>query len=151
MTDYTTITDAQVAPGSKGTSALFTALRDNIVSLSEGGPGAPRILNEAFANFTLGAENFQIGTTESSWVLFRMAGGAAGGVGTYAFLAHEPTGTGNGVLTVAPGTNVSGSLLNFSNDAATYPAGTVTGTWQCMGYLSVGETTSSASMFLRVA
>lgn len=151
MTDYTTITDAQVAPGAKLTSALMTALRDNVQSLSEGGPGAPRILNEAFANFTLGAENFQIGTTESSWVLFRTAGGAAGGVGTYAFLAHEPTGTGNGVLTITPSTNVAGSLLNFSNDAASYPAGTVIGTWQCMGYLSVGETTSSASMFLRVA
>lgn len=49
MTNWVTIPDTDVDQDSPGTVALFTALRDNVVAVTEGAANAPRLLGLAAA------------------------------------------------------------------------------------------------------
>ena len=49
MTAYTTITDATLTAGKPGTQAVFRALRDNAIAITEGAGGAPPVQTAAIA------------------------------------------------------------------------------------------------------
>ena len=51
---WTDITNAQVAAGVRATTALFTALRDNVGAMAEGADGAPKIQKEALGGLAIG-------------------------------------------------------------------------------------------------
>lgn len=110
MTDYTTITDAQVDPEAPITSELVTALRNNPLAIIEGAAAAPRI-------DPINAMAHQ---------------GAASAVGTYLF-AKLDLGTNE---TKAVGSTVAGSTLRPSGLAGSGPETTgsyQSGTWRIMG------------------
>lgn len=54
MADWVDITDAQVDPDAPITSELGYAFRDNVVAMTEGAAGAPRIAQSALLNPTAG-------------------------------------------------------------------------------------------------
>lgn len=142
---YNTISDARVQNGAIANSALFFHLRDNPIAIANGDSGAPRIVDAALDT---GAAT-SAGTT---WVNLRIAGGTAGGVGTYVF-AEDATTT-----TRALGSTLAGSSLTpagvYSDDqpvdvnVINNSFAPLSGTWQCMGYKSVG---SAATLWMRIA
>ena len=171
MADWTNIANTALQPGAPVRSIDGVALRDNPIAIAEGAAGAPRIVNDAITNGTLGAEKFQTGTTERDWVLARTASASVGAVGTYGIFQRNSNAspgdllagsalTYSGILTsisAAGGTcdggdggqPFTGSVRTFSFNAgaSTSPSGT----WRCMGRISraisvTGECGSSSSM-----
>lgn len=151
MATYTALTDQSLEPGQPWTSLKALAVRDNPVAIAEGASGAPRIVNAAVTNGTLGAEKFQTpGTTERDWVLASVALAGVGAVGTYAFLERDSTAD-----DLTPGETIAGSGLIYSGLRAdgtvsrtgiTRPAGT----WRVMGdQLSSGQ--RPITLFLRIS
>lgn len=139
MADWASITNSQVDPDAPLTSELAYAWRDNVIAMTEGAVGAPRI---AFA--AMGA-----------WF------STAGAVGTYMW-GRRTTGT----AAVAFGSTLAGSSI--SPTAAAYGANSTTGdldgsfpvgaaqagTWRAMGTYtdsaSAGRLTGS-TLWLRIS
>lgn len=129
MADWVDITDAQVDPDAPLTSELAYAWRDNVIAMTEGAVGAPRIVDAA------------LDTTATNdgrdWVANRIILAAAGAVGTYT-LATRTSGTGD----VAQNATLAGSSLSPTGglSGATAAPGIFTlgqgsalsGTWKCM-------------------
>ena len=120
MATWTTLPDATLEPGKPIRSIDVLALRDNPVAISEGASGAPKILDAALGP--------TVTTAGTNWVQNRIAGGAVGEVGTYAFL--EVT----AIVTVAPGATRAGSGLKYSGLYGSVATPVPAGTWRCMGY-----------------
>lgn len=156
MADWTDISTTVLEPGKPIRSVDGIALRDNIIAITEGASGAPRVQNAAMGsdsvdnanvvNGTLGAEKFQTGNSERDWVLARTSDASVGAVGTYAFLratAGEKE----------AGETESGSNLEYSNASGNIndPAGP-SGTWRCMGSTNnpTGDDTRT-TLFLRIS
>ena len=114
------------------------------VAIASGGVG-----NTQVANAALGAEKFKSGTTERDWVLARIAGATAGGVGSYALLYSTND--------YNMGDETAGSNLRYpsigidGNGFLRYAtAGTPTGTWRCMG-IGTSTYTGSITLWLRIS
>lgn len=155
MATWTTLPDSTIEPGKPIRSIDTLALRDNPIAIAEGEVGAPKILDSA-----LGAT---VTTAGTNWVQNRIAGGAVGAVGTYAFLG-EIFG-----VTSQPGSTRAGSNLRYAGvmsssqwiatTASALAAGVSTpvpsGTWRCMGYsqfVSQGENQYyGGTLWLRIA
>jgi len=141
MTDWTLLSNTAVGVGGLPSGATVTALRDNPIAIAEGAPGAPRITNAAFDNGVIGAEKFQVGTTETDWVSGRIIAQGVGSVGSYAsafiFAASAD---------VPVGGTKAGSTLRYENDVAPYVA--LLGTWRCMAR---STDLSGSTLWLRIS
>lgn len=154
MATWTTVPDASLEPGKPIRSIDALALRDNPVAIAEGAAGAPKIdpIN-AMAHL-----------------------GAAGAVGTYAFLVlGEASGAPNNA-SVLPGNTRAGSSLRYTSASGynkstsasagggysdngvfnTYVGSAPAGTWRCMGYsedynIAFDGKVFSPTLWLRIA
>lgn len=171
MATWTNVSSTVLEPGDPIRSVDIIAIKENVIALSEGASGAPKILTAAINDAAVTTAKLATGTNERDWVLARTAGASVGAVGTYAFLRHGPS------ADYAPGATLAGSSLvytgvgtiNSSSYTATSsienvtfasPVGsTVSGTWRCMG---VGSNTTvlttdgaipvrTASLWLRIS
>jgi hypothetical protein len=142
MTDWTLLSNTAVGVGGLPSGATVTALRDNPIAIAEGAPGAPRITNAAFDNGVIGAEKFQVGTTETDWVSGRIIAQGVGAVGSYAsaFIFFP------GSTDVPVGGTKAGSALRYENDEVPYVA--LLGTWRCMARSTIS---SGATLWLRIS
>ena len=133
MATWTTIPDTSLEPGKPIRSIDALALRDNPVAISEGASGAPKIdpIN-AMAHL-----------------------GAAGAVGTYAWLVESST---PGTAIVAGNTYAGSSLRYFGFHIASGTLGwnitggaIVTGTWRACGSVTFSGSSQRTTLFLRIA
>lgn len=138
MTTWTTIPNAAVAAGGRPRGSVVTALRDNPVAIAEGASGAPRI---AFAA-----------------IVDAMAGVSVGAIGTYGFFrTNDDLATGATVAgsTLAYGGAINSIAISASGNLACGAFGSPSGTWRCMGFLQIANSTdvtgTGASLFLRIA
>ena len=63
MTVYTTITDATLTSGKPGTQAVFRALRDNAIAITEKAAGAPVLANAYVTQAMLKTTTGELSTT----------------------------------------------------------------------------------------
>lgn len=138
MADWTVITDSQVDPDAPLTSELAYAWRDNVIAVTEGAVGAPRIEDAALST---SATN-----TGRNWVVSRYLLAGLGGVGSFAMLS-EGSNTAR-----AAGYTASSANLTYTNGGNDAPSGSPSGTWMLMGRLNGGlSTPGRASMWQRIA
>lgn len=150
MATWTDIGDTFLEPGKPVRSVDGLALRDNPIAITEGAAGAPKIVNAAVTNGTLGAEKFQTGTAERDWVLARCSGASVGALGTYALLRIDAGGA------LSPGSTIAGSDLAYVNAegvATGVPPDRPSGTWRVMGYVeaSTEPSPNRTTVFLRIS
>ena len=166
MASWTEIPNSSLESGAPVRSVDGVALRDNPVAIAEGATGAPRIVNAAITDGTIGAEKFQTGTEESDWVTGRYSGVSFGEIGCIAVLMNAST------TSVNAGGTIAGSSLRYNFDTGTrtvfelsatsgsgvYPSGgtSATGTWraltQCKGRSIANEDYAwYPSIFVRIA
>lgn len=144
---YSAIAGSEIDADSPITAGLMTKLRDNPEAIALGLSGATRIVDAALDT---GAAT----SAGTAWVNLRIAGGAAGAVGTYAFLMRTTA------TISSPGDTVAGSSLDYCgvyeflsstesdsvlNDVSTSPSGT----WRCMG--TTGFLERTATLWLRIS
>lgn len=156
MTTYVTIPDTAIDLNSPLTQPIVFALRDNLLATAEGSSGAPKILNAAFADGTIGHEKFQSDAVSTAITLI-----GAGGIGSYAFGYASTT-------DVAFGDIVSGITVTSAARAGDWGiavsggfSGTAAaGTWRCMGLYDASASVGTgqdpafldgATLWLRVA
>jgi hypothetical protein len=156
MATWTDVSSTVLEPGDPIRSVDIIAIKENIIALSEGADGAPRILTAAIDDSAITAVKLATGTNERNWVLGRTAGASTGAVGTYAFLV-QASGT---TATIVAGSNYAGSGLRYSgvrkdndNDNVSLGSGaTPSGTWKAMGTQSTTTTnTQRVTLFLRIS
>lgn len=76
------------------------------------------------------------------------AGHSVGDVGSYAFLSL--TNSGGGVVVYNPGDTLAGASLKYSG-SGTSSSTSPSGTWRCMGFLSVAELATESTLWLRIS
>ena len=131
MTTYTTITNAEIDQDSPVTQPLMTALRDNMIAITEGASGAPLIQTAAIANDAVTAEKMATGAA-----LAESATAVLGNIGSYALMKYT------GAANLSAGSTTAGSNLIYSNVSGS--AGSVpSGTWRNMGALVSNGTVQS--------
>ena len=165
MATWTTIPDSSLEPGKPARSVDALALRDNPIAITEGAAGAPRIVNAAITDGTIGSEKLQTGTEERDWVLARTAAASAGAVGTYAML-YRSTAVTVGATYAGSGLSWAGALSGIQSASnqlvVNYGgSGTPSGTWRAMATTSteLGSGTGSGrveiyprvGLFLRIS
>lgn len=126
MADYITVVDSSVDPDAPLTSDLMYRLRDNPIAIAEGAVGAPRIQRDAMG----------------TWI------SSAGGVGTLVFAKHT-----DNTNSYAFGSTISGANLAPSN-AAGEGAGSLSGTWRCLGVANswlTGSEPRGTTLWVRVS
>lgn len=126
MASWTEIPNSSLETGAPARSVDALAFRDNPIAIAEGATGAPRILNAAFNDLTIGAEKLQTGTEESDWVTGRYSQVTAGEIGA---VCVSSTFTGKG------GT-IAGSALKYVSDwddDYIYTSLGMSGTWRSLG------------------
>ena len=131
MADYTVIADTALDPDAPLTSELAYAWRDNLIAVTEGAPGAPRI------TFPAMAASFS----------------TAGGIGSYAFASSSTTAANFG--DVRAGSAIVPTAASRGDTAANVNAGAAaiqSGTWRCMGQYSGGAGTlqNYATLWVRI-
>ena len=146
MADYTDLPDTAVGIGGIPSGTTVTALRDNPIAIAEGAVGAPRIVNEAITDATIGSEKFQSGTTEVDWVAGRVAGVSFGAVGSYALIRWSVAGS-----PPATGGTSSGSNLRYVSASGDIGGATPSGTWRMMGYSGDGSAQQETTLWLRIS
>lgn len=147
MAVWTIVPDSAQLPDQPIKSSEQIAIKNNITALAEGAAGAPRIVNLAIEDSTLGAEKFQIGASESAWVLGRTADASVGDVGTYALAVN----VGN-INVRSPGSPTAGSDLRYASADGDAAVGGLPGSWRAMGTaFGSGEPDASkrTTVFLR--
>jgi len=122
MATWTNVPNTVLEPGDPIRSVDIIAIKENIIALSEGASGAPKILTAAINNGAVTVEKFASGA-----VLSVTAGGSVGAVGTYC----EATGTSQPTLTV--GSTKAGSTLQKRDTSGTRVSMGFSGTWRNMG------------------
>lgn len=122
MADWTNIPDTAVDPDAPITSELGYAFRDNVIAVTEGAIGAPRITDAAL--------NTTATTAGRDWVVSRYLMSGLGGVGSFAMLS-EPSSTAR-----APGFTSAGANLYYDNAGSDTPSSSPAGTWMLMGRLN---------------
>lgn len=152
MATWTDVSSTVLEPGDPIRSVDIIAIKENIIALSEGASGAPKIAAVAL-NTT---------TNERDWVLARTAELSVGSVGSYAILGSINT-TAVSVGNTKAGSNLRYmgliSTTSFTNTAivggGVVGSGDIpAGTWRCMGRdASVAGDPSfyGASLWLRIS
>jgi hypothetical protein len=141
MATWTDVSSTVLEPGDPIRSVDIIAIKENIIALSEGADGAPKIQANAL----------DTGTNERNWVLERTAGATAGAVGTYMLAGSNVwaplranTGDTRAASQLRPagfaagnaGTSLSGWGTGKQLGGLGQPCqGSVamSGTWRCMG------------------
>jgi hypothetical protein len=130
MATWTNVSSTVLEPGDPIRSVDIIAIKENVIALSEGASGAPKILtaaiNDAAVTTAKLATNERITTAN---VLAAIAGASAGAVGTYGSV--EPTSP----ITASSGSTRAGSGLRWSIEGS----GTLSGTWRLLGQLSASQ------------
>lgn len=145
MTDWVDIDNTTIEPDAPLISSTMFALRDNPKAIAEGAPGAPRVVNAAITDGTIGAEKFQTGTAERDWVLARTAAANANAVGTYKAAHNISSGT------VFENDTLSGSNLGAFDELENVTSnispggGNLPGTWRAMNRVRSPEDISQSS------
>jgi hypothetical protein len=146
MATWTNVPNSVLEPGDPIRSVDIIAIKENIIALSEGASGAPKILTNAIndlavttaklANASVTAEKFASGAVTTA-----TASASVGAVGTYAQLNSDAN------FTQTPGTTRAGSLLNYAT--ANVGGDAPPGTWRLMG--GSGTSSASQSVWLRIS
>lgn len=153
MATWTNVSNTVLEPGDPIRSVDIIAIKENIIALSEGASGAPKILtnaiNDAAVTTAKLATNERMTTTN---VLAATASASVGAVGTYAAL-----GTTLGGATEAGGT-IAGSNLRYAGfspgSSGASVSGTPSGTWRVMGRMPAYDSENARfgfTMFLRIS
>lgn len=117
-----------------------------------------RVQTPRIAQFAVTAEKLGNGTSESAWVMARIAGAAAGAIGTTATLGKFFDGATTNIIN--PGDTFAGSLLYWAGIGydgtdqmvMTVSPVPVTGTWRAMGHSSTYSAGRAAvTTFVRIA
>lgn len=164
MATWTDVSSTVLEPGDPIRSVDIIAIKENIIALSEGAVGAPKILTPAINDAAITSVKLATGTNERDWVLARTASASVGAVGTYAFLVAGTS------TTYAAGATLAGSSLKYAGVSGistaglyyrslrTYTSGIPSGTWRCMGrsvYTTEGydpvEVFFGATLWLRIS
>jgi hypothetical protein len=132
MATWTNVSNTVLEPGDPIRSVDIIAIKENIIALSEGASGAPKIQAAAIASGVL---------TNTTNVLTATAGATVGALGTYC-LAYATS-------SIAIGNTVAGSNLLGVNTAGSQVAPGFSGTWRNMGCTS--RTPGDVSSFLRIS
>lgn len=164
MTTYTAIPNGDIDQDSPGTQPLFTLLRDNPIAITEGAPGAPRIIGEAMATadeltpFTVAASDAEsillgsvnttgtLSTSSTSYVeAYSFTVGAYTGSARYK-LSHSATGGATSDLRVKKNGGVvttwsTTSSASRSSDISVVPGDVIS--WEHK--IGLGTETSSVS------
>ena len=160
--------DSETDPDAPLTSSLAKRWDNNVIAMTEGASGAPKVQDGALsttvttagqswvtnrlvniADTALSAAATSVG---SLWVRNRVALSVAGDVGTYAMLSVR-LGT---ALTVnyLPGDTLPGSSLGWASASGTF-TGAPAGTWRCMGFATSTPATDTSparvTMWLRIS
>jgi hypothetical protein len=107
MATWTNVSSTVLEPGDPIRSVDIIAIKENIIALSEGASGAPKIAAAAL----------NTGTNEMNWVLARYASASFGAIGTYIIAIHSTLNLDAAFASVGPNTTVAGSVLQRSADA----------------------------------
>jgi hypothetical protein len=134
MATWTNVPNTVLEPGDPIRSVDIIAIKENVIALSEGASGAPKILATAL----------NTGTNERDWVLARTADASLAAVGTYAFIGRAGT-----AGQVNAGSTAAGSGLFYTGILATTSGSPGTGTWRAMGFLS--NHPNDGTVFLRIS
>ena len=128
MASWTEIPNSSLESGAPIRAVDGVAFRDNPVAIAEGATGAPRIVNDAITNGTIGSEKLQTGAEESNWVTTRYSQVTAGEIGAVCvsatFTAKGGTIAGSSLIYLS-GTDISGDY-EFSSLG-------MSGTWRSLG------------------
>ena len=147
MATWTEIPNSSIETGKAIRAVDGLAFRDNPVAIAEGATGAPRIVNEAIEDATLGAEKFQSGTDERDWIISRVSSNI-NVVGSYAMLycsySNFPA------LTIG-GSCPSAYLWYAKADGSYASSPRPSGTWRLMGDVPDGTAGGRTTLWLRVA
>ena len=138
MTAYTTITDATLTAGKPGTQAVFRALRDNAIAITEGAGGAPPVQTAAIAALAITEAKLAAASVSQGKLKTTQGSGTTGGAiillpgGEYGF---HPTmskaGNGTYVLHYTDGATFSQYGTDNSAVAALFVKGDGNGgNWQ---------------------
>lgn len=134
MATWTNIANSAVAVGAPLSTALMTALRDNVTAAFEGASGAPR-LDPSTAIDWAGTGSGTGDTNAETYIRERIADALHGEIGTYATL-YETINTGTihnvGRTTAGSGLRFDATEFGASNAPAQVD-GTPSGTWRLMG------------------
>jgi hypothetical protein len=139
MATWTDVSNTVLEPGDPIRSVDIIAIKENVIALSEGASGAPKILTAAINNSAVTTE--KLATDErmnTGNVLGATASASAGAVGTYGYL--EPL----ILITASPGSTRAGSGLRWALGGPT----TLSGTWRLLGQYSDSE---SGRLWLRIS
>jgi len=169
MATWTDVSSTVLEPGDPIRSVDIIAIKENVIALSEGASGAPKILTDAINDAAVTSAKLATGTNERDWVLARTAGASAGAVGTYAFLRSLENADYNFGATLAGsqleaagiGTNTTGwqTYTNLTGDSTSSyffdQNEQRAGTWRCMGVSARSKielgSTSTATLWLRIS
>lgn len=121
MADWSIQTDSQLDPDAPLTSELAYGWRDNLIAVTEGAAGAPRIEDAALST----ALTF----TGVDWVSKRAAAAPAGYLGQQCLMSHQ----GATSATYALGDTTAGSNLKFTSGGVVSLTAS-SGLWMCCGY-----------------
>ena len=110
MATWTNVSNTVLEPGDPIRSVDIIAIKENVIALSEGASGAPKIVAAAL----------NTGTNERNWVLARYASVDFNGVGSYVVAyygigAPATPGSGINVQMLLRGSTVAGSSLFVSS------------------------------------
>ena len=141
MATWTNVSNTVLEPGDPIRSVDIIAIKENIIALSEGASGAPKILTSAINNGAVTVEKFASGA-----VLSAIASASLGAVGTYACL-HDTV----YARALSPGSTVAGSGLRFSTTTAIGSGSAPSGTWRVMGYSAFGSGGNGVTVMLRIS
>jgi hypothetical protein len=147
MATWTNVSNTVLEPGDPIRSVDIIAIKENVIALSEGASGAPKIvtaaINDAAVTTAKLATNERITTAN---VLAATAGASAGAVGTYCTAVNT---TNN----IPIGSTTAGSSLRGINTAGAYASPGFGGTWRNMGASSgTGlQSIGSSSLWLRIS
>lgn len=142
MTTYRAISDSEFAADEGVKTSIAEAWTKNVIAITEGASGAPKIQSAAIA------------VDAANQAIARDSG--AGDVGTYAFLQSSTDPHNFGDTEAAANLTPAGIIREYNTTLDTYqfivdvPASSsLSGTWQCMGYAS-STGTGPATLWLRV-
>lgn len=94
----------------------------------------------AVGGWTQATISAQIEARAQAWALQYTANNSAGGIGSYALMLRT-----GGTAQYNPGSVIAGSSLTYTTAGANNSGITASGSWQCMGFVSAGSTSSGAT------
>jgi hypothetical protein len=159
MATWTNVPNSVLEPGDPIRSVDIIAIKENIIALSEGASGAPKILTTAINDAAVTTEKLAIGERMTTTnVLAKTADASVGNVGTYAWLGQSA----NSTTQLNLGTTHAGSGLRYMGTWAQGSVGNTTalpdfistpsGTWRVMGESNYTVSTRAKQcLFLRIS